>query len=283
MNKGIALIIGVGEVNTEHYDGWNGMLQQPENDAKMIADKINKYGFTNSLLLLTQEATRQNVIDRIQSMALLSCPSDLVFIYYSGHGGQVPARKSDMEEDNLNETWCLYDGQLIDNELYHLWAKFKAGVRIFVVSDSCHSGTITKAIIDTSDTNPVMVAKNLPDVKIKSVYSKNIDFYTEIYDKLDAEPMKDIEVPIMSFGGCQDDQCSYTLSKEKYSVFTTHFSKLLNAPSNNIPGASQGITYDEAIKRIQLAVKEDVGLLQTPYSYKVGKDISFSDEILLKI
>lgn len=283
MNKGFALVIGVSEVDTTHYDGWNGILQQPENDAKIISQKVDEYGFTNNSLLLTHNATRQNVIERIQNIANKACAGDLVFIYYSGHGGQIPARECDIEEDKLNETWCLYDAQLIDKELYHLWAKFREGVRIFVVSDSCHSGTITKAIIDTSDTNPVIVAKNLPDAKIKSVYSQNIDFYTEIYDKLDAEPMKDIEVPIMSFGGCQDDQCSYTLSKEKYSVFTTHFSKLLNAPSNNIPGASQGITYHEAIKRIQLAVKNDVGLLQTPYLYKVGKDISFSDEILLKI
>lgn len=283
MNKGFALVIGVSEVDTAHYDGWNGMLQQPENDATIIIEKVNEYGFTNNTLLLTQKATRQNVINLIQKMADKACPGDLVFIYYSGHGGQIPARECDMEEDNLNETWCLYDGQLIDKELYHLWAKFKEGIRIFVVSDSCHSGTITKAVIDTSDTDPVMVAKNLPNVKIKSVYSKNLDFYTEIYNKLDAEPMKNIEVPIMSFGSCQDYQCSYALSNKKYSVFTTHFSKLLNAPSINMSGVCQGITYDEAIKRIQLAVKEDVGSLQTPYLYKVGKDISFSDEILLKI
>ena len=44
-----------------------------------------------------------------------------------------------------DETWCIYsDRQLVDDELYSLWAQFAAGVRIFVLSDSCHSGTVLK-------------------------------------------------------------------------------------------------------------------------------------------
>ena len=39
----------------------------------------------------------------------------------------------------------LYDGLLLDDELFKLWGKFKSGVRILVLSDSCHSGTILTA------------------------------------------------------------------------------------------------------------------------------------------
>ena len=49
------------------------------------------------------------------------------------------------EADKLDETWCLYDGQLIDDELYFELSKFAAGVRILVLSDSCHSGTVVRA------------------------------------------------------------------------------------------------------------------------------------------
>jgi hypothetical protein len=38
------------------------------------------------------------------------------------------------EADKLDETWCLYDGQLIDDELYLELGKFATGVRILVLS-----------------------------------------------------------------------------------------------------------------------------------------------------
>jgi hypothetical protein len=46
------------------------------------------------------------------------------------------------EADKLDETWCLYDGQLIDDELYR--ARPPPGLRILVLSDSC-GGSIVRA------------------------------------------------------------------------------------------------------------------------------------------
>ena len=65
-------------------------------------------------------------------------------VSYSGHGGQLPDQDGD-ETELQDETWCLYDGELVDDELLRLWVKFKAGVRILVFSDSCHSGTVIRA------------------------------------------------------------------------------------------------------------------------------------------
>jgi hypothetical protein len=38
---------------------------------------------------------------------------------YSGHGSQIPDVSQD-EVDHYDETWCLYDGQLLDDELFSL-------------------------------------------------------------------------------------------------------------------------------------------------------------------
>ena len=51
----------------------------------------------------------------------------------------------DDPNDTLDETLCLFDGQLVDDELYALWAGFPADSRVLVVTDCCHSGTNIKA------------------------------------------------------------------------------------------------------------------------------------------
>jgi metacaspase-1 len=68
---------------------------------------------------------------------------DLLFWTYLGHGGQMPDPDRE-ESDARDETWVLFDRQLLDDELYALWARFQPGVRIVVLSDSCHSGSVTR-------------------------------------------------------------------------------------------------------------------------------------------
>jgi hypothetical protein len=62
-------------------------------------------------------------------MATDAKAGDLVAIYYSGHGGnEIPDLNKDEDDpwdDRFDETWCLYDAQLIDDELYYQWKKFK--------------------------------------------------------------------------------------------------------------------------------------------------------------
>ena len=42
--------------------------------------------------------------------------------------------------DLFDESFCLYDGQIIDDELFSLWRSFRKGVRVVFVADTCHSG-----------------------------------------------------------------------------------------------------------------------------------------------
>ena len=64
---------------------------------------------------------------------------DMFFLTYSGHGGQVKDVDGD-EDDGKDETWC----QFLDDEMDILWSHFKPGTRLLILSDSCHSGTVTK-------------------------------------------------------------------------------------------------------------------------------------------
>jgi hypothetical protein len=139
---GHALAIGLNKVNPAHYGGWDGELSGCEPDARDMQAIAQSQGL-NVEMLLTEQATYGEVLNKLDDLANLLKSGDLLVVSYSGHGGHVPDLNGD-EADGLDETWCLYDGQLLDDELYGAWMKFQAGIRILVFSDSCHSGTVLR-------------------------------------------------------------------------------------------------------------------------------------------
>lgn len=141
--KGVSLHIGVNTVDPGHYAGWSGPLTACEFDANDLAGVVSAQGITPQVLL-TARATRAAVVRVLRAAAKRLKAGDLFVLTYSGHGGQVDDLSGE-EDDKLDETWCLFDGQLIDDELYLELSRFRKGVRVLVLSDSCHSGTVTRA------------------------------------------------------------------------------------------------------------------------------------------
>lgn len=142
MSKGISLNIGLNSVDPKHYGGWDGQLAGCENDANDMADVASSANFEVKKLL-TKDATVDNLKKNIDSAAQALKSDDYFFLSYSGHGGQLKDENND-EDDYMDETWCLFDRQFVDDELNYCLRDFKEGVKIFVLSDSCHSGTVVK-------------------------------------------------------------------------------------------------------------------------------------------
>src|SRR6266699_5033976 len=124
--------IGLNNVNPDDYNGWDGALSGCINDANDMQAIADGLGY-QSLLLTNSDATADRVIAEIGQSATDLQPGEILFLSYSGHGGQVDDVNGD-EEDALDETWVLWDRQFIDDELYALWGQFTAGVRIVVLS-----------------------------------------------------------------------------------------------------------------------------------------------------
>jgi hypothetical protein len=134
---------------------------------------------------------------------------DYLLLSYSGHGGQVPDTNSD-ESDGLDETWCLYDGEFLDDELYAAFGKFKEGVRIAVFSDSCHSGTMIKNTLISraaARAQPEKRYRAMPPEFVQSVYLKNQQFYDKIQAKGIVAP-EAVAASGILISGCQDNQLS---------------------------------------------------------------------------
>jgi hypothetical protein len=144
MTNARSIHIGLNHVDPNCYNGWDGALSGCINDAADMQAIADNLGY-QSLLLTDSSATADSVIAEVGQAAMELQSGDILFLSYSGHGGQVDDVNSD-EEDALDETWVLWDRQLIDDELYALWGKFVSGVRIVVLSDSCHSGTVARML-----------------------------------------------------------------------------------------------------------------------------------------
>ena len=215
MPKGAALTIGLNAVDPTHYGGWSGELNACEADADDMSAIAKSAGFTVKSLL-TKAGTRSRVIKEITSSAKSLKSGDIFLLSYSGHGGQLPDLNGD-EVDGQDETWCLYDGELLDDEIYTLLGKFAAGVRILVFSDSCHSGTVLKASF-YPPTAPARAAdgtstevryRNMPTEVALRTYRDNKEFYDPI---LSNPKLKESRAAIKASGilisGCQDNQLS---------------------------------------------------------------------------
>lgn len=255
--------IGLNSVDPNHYHGWSGELLACEADAKAMSRIASSEGF-NATTLLTAQATRSNIENSILDAAKTLKSGDIFMLDYSGHGGDLPDLNGD-EIDAQDETWCLYDGELVDDELNVLLSKFAAGVRVLVFSDSCHSGTVTKAAylmpdIDVTNSNVDSTGARyrfMPSTLALHTYEDNKEFYDGILKKKinDADLVK---ASVLLISGCQDNQLS------KDGIFNSLFTaKLLEVwRDGNFDG-----DYGYFHKMITMRMPP----MQTPNYYTTGQ------------
>jgi metacaspase-1 len=205
MPKGLSLHIGLNALNPKAYSGWPGTLAACEFDARDMRDLAKKQGFKPTMRL-TKAATRNRVLADLKSAAGSLKKGDMFLLTYSGHGGQVPNTGNDFEADGNDETWCLYDGELIDDELYDALSAFVAGVRILILSDSCHSGTVAKALALAAHGAKPLRSRAMPRDIAMRVYLDNAEFYDKLQARSKGDPRTKAKATGLLISGCQDNQ-----------------------------------------------------------------------------
>jgi hypothetical protein len=191
------------------------VLNACEADAEDMASVARSKGFTVTELL-TRAATRGRLTAELARAARELRSGDILLLSYSGHGGQVPDLNGD-EPDGQDETWCLYDGQLIDDELCAALAQFAKGVRVLVLSDSCHSGTVVKmayyhgTMAARGSETPGEQARPrcMPPDVAERTYRGNRAFYDRILKDSRRRTRKtSVAASVLLISGCQDNQTS---------------------------------------------------------------------------
>jgi metacaspase-1 len=254
MTAGISLHIGLNRVDPKQYEGWDGQLTACEADAKDMVALAKKQGFKSSTLLLTKAATAGAVSAAILDAAKALKSGELFFLTYSGHGGQVDDTNGD-EKDRMDETWVCYDRQFVDDELYELWGKFKAGVRIVVLSDSCHSGTVLRKIPPFVSGGPRIRA--MPTAVARQVQKAHAKLYKKIQDEhRSAETIK-IVSSVLLISGCMDNQTSQDGARN--GLFTGTLKKVWN-----------GGKFKGGYRKLRDMIVSKMPPDQTPNYYFVG-------------
>lgn len=238
MSKGYSLHIGLNKVDTKHYPGVPA-LNAAVNDALFWESYAKQLGY-NTSALHDKAATDKAVLDALTSYAKKMEAGDILLLTYAGHGSQIPNDKADGFDDERNDqTWCLYNRELLDDELFEAFRSFVEGTRILVVSDSCHSGTMVRALPDELDLSAMLenglehavdsrgfASRKLPlEVEQAVVQRFGDSVYRPLQKKYETTAQAEgVKAAVKLLAACQDNQTTY--DGDTNGVFTEAFMKL---------------------------------------------------------
>ena len=148
-----ALVIGINR-----YSNPRNNLRGAVRDAHNIQSLLSRdMGFEpDQILLLTNEqATRDAILTAIRQWLVAGTrPGARALLYYSGHGDSRPDHDGD-EQDRTDEALVPHDERwILDDEIGSLLADLHDR-RVYLIVDSCYSGTITRSV--SSDPDPSVV------------------------------------------------------------------------------------------------------------------------------
>ena len=143
-----ALLVGINEYPSAPLHGC-------VNDVQDMAEfLVERCGFDmNDVRLLTDaRATTQGILERIGWLLTGVRLGDRIFFQYSGHGAQMATRNPQGEVDGLDEVICPVDFDwsddhvIRDKDFDRIFSAVPPGVEFVWVSDSCHSGDLSRDI-----------------------------------------------------------------------------------------------------------------------------------------
>ncbi|MCC6445294.1 MAG: caspase family protein [Armatimonadetes bacterium] len=199
-------------INDYPYDGsdLNGCVNDAAARARLLVDH---YDFADGdvRLILDAAAAKAPMVSALKDHLLAGAQSgDALAFTNSSHGSCIPDTSGD--EPMYGEILCPYDvadNALTDDDLREMFAGLPQGVRLTVISDSCLSGTVTRAA----------AMDNLPDIKVPG--DRRVCFLSPalrglpvLEDPFKAAPKRRVKRPEsrmkeILLSGSTDRKCSY--------------------------------------------------------------------------
>ena len=147
-----ALLIGVSRYDSPLIPDLAG----PANDLTAMEGLARSLGASDIVTLRDAAVSRSSVEAAMQAMGRRAAPGDWILLYYTGHGAQAAAQSASASDGAYDQFVPLAgfdpgrqdpERFIVDKDFY-AWLKRYAPsqVRILMMVDSCHSGTMHRAV-----------------------------------------------------------------------------------------------------------------------------------------
>ncbi|MEZ4404474.1 MAG: caspase family protein [Kofleriaceae bacterium] len=230
--RGHAIHIGLNHLCPEAYPEPVPPLGTAEDDAAALAEVTAGAGLAVSVLR-GDAATRANVLESMEHVADLAVAGELVVVSFSGHGTRYAgSRIHGNPPEDYDESWCLYDGFLIADEIYACLAAFRAGVRVFLLIDSGHD--VPRPMVVDLDaprtrTGPIALprldergiplgVRALPVTTAYAAYRRRRRTYNRARRNSQAAVRGEVKACVLALAACSDDQVA--IESEFHGCFT---------------------------------------------------------------
>lgn len=142
-----AVLIGINRYRMPGAD-LRGCVADVHNLRTLLAARFD-FAPANIVSLIDATATKRAIEAALRKLVAGGRRGDVLLAHFSGHGSNVPDDDGD-EADGRDEVLCPVDldwrNPLRDDWLRTCFDRLRAGVNLTVITDCCHSGTITRAL-----------------------------------------------------------------------------------------------------------------------------------------
>jgi metacaspase-1 len=253
-----ALCVGINDYPIDGAD-LKGCVNDAHAWASLLSDHFD-FAAGDVQVLLDADATKANILAGLKGLLAGAAGGDVLVFTNSSHGSQIPDASGD--EPTYDEVLCPYDvrdATIADDELRVLFEDLADGVHLTVISDSCHSGTVTRAAV--VDNIPGLSSPD--DRRVRFLHPGLFRSTRALADPMGTRPRARMAFPQSSMNhvllsGCLDSAYSFdaVIDGDYHGAMTFHAIRA-------IADAGYEITYAELAERLTPAL-EAAGYAQHP-------------------
>lgn len=247
-----------------NYERTNNALRGCINDARDWANHFRPI-VGEPATLLEEKATKAGISNAITNLLKGLAAGDSAIITFSGHGTYIPDQTGD-EADRRDEALCPYDlnkSLLLDDELFALLSECPQGARVLLITDCCHSGTMSRSGQVESDgrsTPRYIPFAELTECMCGAAVDKIQGDARRARARSRVRSRGPLTIPgLVHWSGCKDDEVSFdaTINGRACGAFSNAALAILNS------GLPRGTTH-EVIQRLMASRLPSRNYRQSP-------------------